>query len=123
MTTHNQTTRNQGNKGIQQKIDPSTESNYPATENNYWKTQYENESYYEAGRKFDDYEGAYRTGYEGYDRYGDQGFDQVENQLKSDYERTKGNSQLAWNKAKNAVKAAWHRAERAMPGDFDNDGR
>lgn len=116
MTTQNQSTRNQGTKGTQQKVDPMTE-------NNYWKTQYENENYYEAGRKFGDYEGAYRTGYEGYGRYGDKGFDQVENELKSDYERTKGTSQLAWDNAKDAVKAAWHRVARAMPGDAGNGGR
>ena len=116
MTTQNQGTRNLGDKAAHQKIDPSTE-------NNYWKNQYENESYYEAGRKFDDYEGAYRTGYEGYGRYGDRGFERAENELKSDYERIKGNSQLAWDKAKNAVKAAWHRVENAMPGDADSDGR
>lgn len=25
--------------------------------------------------------------------------------------------------AKDAVRAAWHRVERLMPGDFDDDGR
>jgi hypothetical protein len=28
-----------------------------------------------------------------------------------------------WNDAKQAVRAGWHRVERAMPGDADNDGR
>ena len=106
----------QKNPQNQHKIDPSTK-------NTYWKTQYNAESYYEPGRKFEDYEGAYRTGYEGYGRYGDRGFDKAENELKSEYEKLKGNSELAWDRAKNAVKAAWHRAERAMPGDADNDGR
>lgn len=32
-------------------------------------------------------------------------------------------SRLAWDNAKDAVRAAWHRVERLMPGDFDNDGR
>ena len=110
------TTHDNGTKGIQQQINP-------ATENNYWKTQYENESYYQAGDKFDEYEGAYRTGYEGYGRYGDKGFDQSESELKGDYERAKGASQIGWDKARHAVKAAWHRVENAMPGDADRDGR
>ena len=43
--------------------------------------------------------------------------------LRSEFERTKGNSRLAWDEAKGATRAAWHRLERAIPGDFDKDGR
>ena len=93
------------------------------TEDTYWQSQYQNENYYEAGSKYDDYQGAYRTGYEGYGRYDGKTFDQAENDLKSDWERGKGNTQIAWEKAKHAVKAAWHRVERALPGDADHDGR
>ena len=50
-------------------------------------------------------------------------FDEVESELASEWESTKGNSRLAWNDAKSATRAAWHRVERAMPGDADNDGR
>jgi len=91
-------------------------------ENSYWKQNFQTQDHYEAGRQFGDYEPAYRTGYEGYSRYGDRGFDAVENELKSDYERAKGTSQLAWDKARGAVKAAWHHVENAMPGDADRDG-
>ena len=30
---------------------------------------------------------------------------------------------LGWDKARNAASDAWHRVERALPGDFDGDGR
>ena len=93
-------------------------------ENKYWQNQFSNESYYEAGRKFEDYEPAYRTGIEGYDRYRDSTptFDQAESSLRSDYESIKGDTRLGWDKAKSAVKAAWHRLEDLMPGDADRDG-
>jgi len=70
------------------------------TEDSYWQSQYQNENYYEAGSKYDDYQGAYRTGYEGYGRYDGKTFDQAENDLKNDWERAKGNTQMAWDKAK-----------------------
>ena len=41
----------------------------------------------------------------------------------SEYEKAKGNSKLAWEDAKGATREAWHRVERAIPGDFDKDGR
>jgi hypothetical protein len=28
-----------------------------------------------------------------------------------------------WDDAKHATRAAWHRVERAVPGDADGDGR
>jgi hypothetical protein len=92
-------------------------------ERDYWQGRYDKESYYEAGHTYDDYEGAYRTGYEGRDKYAGRSFDQAENELRSDWESAKGKSRLAWEKAKHAARAAWDRIERAMPGDADRDGR
>ena len=94
-----------------------------AAERDYWRGRFDKEGYYEAGSTFDDYEGAYRTGYEGRTRYADRDFQSVENDLKRDWEQAKGNTRLGWEKAKNAVRAAWDRVERAMPGDADRDGR
>jgi len=94
-------------------------------EQKYWQNQFRNESYYEPGKKFEDYEPAYRTAIEGYDRYSDTSptFDAAEQSLKADYEKLKDQTELGWDKAKNAAKAAWHRLEKAMPGDADRDGR
>lgn len=95
----------------------------PSKEDAYWQSQFDKEHYVEPGTSYDDFRSAYRTGYEGYDRYRGRNYDEVENDLKSDWERTRGNTTVAWEKAKHAVKAAWHRLENAMPGDADNDGR
>ena len=83
------------------------------------------EPYYSTDYTFDDYAPAYRTGYEAAGQYRGQNrrFDDLEPELRANYERIKGTSRLAWENAKDAVRAAWHRVERIMPGDFDNDGR
>ena len=91
----------------------------------YWREAYSREPYYKAYYTYDDYAPAYRAGYEAAGRYVGQNkrFDEVESELRANYERIKGKSRLAWEDAKDAVRAAWHRVERMMPGDFDNDGR
>jgi hypothetical protein len=105
-------------KGIAEKIDPTAE-------NAYWEKNYRNEPYYENGHEYSDYEPAYRTGYSSYAKYGGSGrrFEDVESDLARDYEAGKGKSRLGWEKAKHATRAAWHRVERAIPGDADHDGR
>lgn len=88
-----------------------------AAENDYWKNQYQREPYYQSGTGFDEYEPGYRTGYEGHGRYEGRRFDEVQDELRSDYEKLKGQSRLGWEKVKEAARAAWNRVERAMPDD------
>ena len=102
-------------KGIAEMIDPTAEDAY-------WRDAYLGESYYRTGWTYDDYAPAYRLGYEGRGRYGST-FDAAEAEMARDWERTKGTSRLAWNDAKQATRAAWDRIERALPGDFDRDGK
>jgi uncharacterized protein YcfJ len=99
------------------------ESIDPTAENTYWQDNYRNETYVNRDLDYDQYEPAYRTGYTGYGKYEGRKFDEVENDLERDYEQAKGNSSLAWSDAKHATKAAWHKVERALPGDADRDGR
>ena len=99
------------------------ESVNPTAEDTYWKENHKTASYYETGRTYDDYAPAYRTGYEGYGRYQGKRFEEVEDQLATDYNRNRGNSSLEWDRAKLATRDAWHRVERAIPGDADRDGR
>jgi hypothetical protein len=92
-------------KGIAERVNPTVERNY-------WVQNYKNEPYYKRGRKFDDYEGAYRTGYEGYSRYGDRNWDEVEADLQREYEKNRGGSTLEWEEATFATRAAWNRLAR-----------
>ena len=97
----------------------------PSVHDVYWRDAFKREPYYSADYTYDDYAPAYRTGYEAAGQYLGQNkhFDDLEPELRANYERIKGRSRLAWENAKDAVRAAWHRVERLMPGDFDNDGR
>lgn len=105
-----------GGKAVGERINPTVEEGY-------WRENYRSESYHNPQFGYDDYAPAYRTGYEGRARYGDRGFEQAESDLRSEYERGRGNSRLEWNDAREATRAAWHRVERALPGDADGDGR
>ena len=80
----------------------------------YWRDQFQNEPYVTKGQKFDEYAPAYRTGYEGRSQYAGQRFDDVENDLKRDYENIRGDSPLGWDKARQACRAAWDRADQFM---------
>ncbi len=103
-------------KGVAEMIDPTAE-------NAYWRDNYRDESYVNRDLDYNQYEPAYRTGYTGYGKYAGRKWDDVENDLERDYDQGKGSSSLAWSDAKHASKAAWHKVERALPGDADGDGR
>jgi len=103
-------------KALSERIDPTVEDAY-------WRQNYQREPYFESGLSYQDYAPAYRTGYEGYARFGDRRFDEVECELESDYQRSRGASPLGWERAKAAARSAWDRVERALPGDADKDGR
>ena len=103
-------------KAVAEKIDPTAEEAY-------WRENYERQSYYESGMTYDDYGPAYSLGYESRARYPGGRFEDVENDLARDYQARRGRSRLSWDRAKHAARAAWDRIERALPGDFDKDGR
>lgn len=95
----------------------------PTVENDYWRSNYDSRPYYESNYTYEDYEPAYRTGYQGYPTYAGRPYHEVEPDLQRDYERNRGGTGLAWEKAKHATRDAWDRVERAMPGDADHDGK
>ena len=99
------------------------ESIDPTVEDAYWRDNYTTRPYAEKSVSYEHYQPAYRTGYEGRARYTGKKFEEVETDLQRDYEKSKGNSSLTWDRAKQATRDAWHRVERALPGDADGDGR
>jgi hypothetical protein len=94
----------------------------PEEESSYWRNSYQSAPYYSPGYTYDDYGPAYELGYNGRGRYAGS-FDSVESDLSDEWNQVKGPSRLNWNQAKSATRAAWDKVERAMPGDFDGDGR
>ena len=103
-------------KGVAEKIDPTREDAY-------WRDQYQKESYYEAGRRYEDYHPAYRTAYSSYGANRGRTFDEVEPTLRASYEKDRGESVLGWDRARQASRSAWDRLERVIPGDSDRDGK
>lgn len=88
-------------------------------ENHYWQSDY-----YEKDFTYADYRPAYRYGTYVRTVHDDCDWDdRLEHKLEQEWEDFKGDSRLTWNKAKHAVRDAWHSVERVLPGDFDNDGR
>jgi hypothetical protein len=55
-------------------------------------------------------------------RYAGRNFDDVENDLRRDW-NTRHPGEGTWDKVKDSVRSAWHKVERAIPGDADRDGR
>ncbi len=91
-----------GGKAIAEHYDPTVEEQH-------WRSNFDREPYYQSGRSFDDYAPAYRVGGEARGRYGDRSFDDVEDDLAKEYQRTRGESRLEWDDARDATRAAWTR--------------
>ena len=105
--------------GIAEMIDPDDEARY-------WRDEFPQRPY--AGTApFDDYDPAYRYGVDSWARYNGRAWDDVETDLASRWDDARGGSSLHWNDARHATRDAWQRlsdrAERAVPGDSDGDGR
>lgn len=82
-------------------------------EDNYWRTHFKREPYYDRDYSFDDYGPAFRVGYDGRVRSDSRSFDEAEPGLRQRWEETKGSSRLAWEKARDAARAAWDRVSSA----------
>ena len=95
----------------------------PTEYDSYWQNEYTNQDYYDSSRSWDDYAPAYGMGYHAAGAYRGRRYDDVETELEAKWENVKGKSRLAWNEARGAVRDGWHHVERALPGDFDGDGR
>jgi len=87
----------------------------PTVEDAYWRGRHRQEPYYDPNYSYEDYQGAYRTGYEGYSRWGrEKNYGDVEPDLQREYEQNQGASKLRWDKARPAVRAAWDRVHAGL---------
>lgn len=102
-------------KGVAEVVDPTAEDTY-------WR-QNHSKQWFARDRGYDDYQGAYRTGYEGYAKYSKSGrtFKDSEADLQRDYERNRGTSKLAWDDARDAVQAAWNKVHGRWERLIDYD--
>ena len=88
----------------------------PTVEDEYWRSSHGSQPYAVNG-PYEDYAGAYRTGYEGPARYEGRNFDDVEADLQKDYERNRGNSTQDWTSSREAARASWMRAANPDRGN------
>ena len=90
----------------------------------YYEGEFSGADYRDVALCFDDYRPAYRYGTQARGQYRDRQWDdRLERELGDNWEKVKGSSRLGWDKARFAVRDAWHGVERVLPGDADGDGR
>ncbi len=75
----------------------------------YWNQQFRREPYYTEGDTYNDFEAAYQGGYEARQRHPDVEFESVEDEIRNNWEASKGTSKLAWDRARLAALRAWNR--------------
>lgn len=81
----------------------------PTEEDAYWRENYSKRPYVQSGADFNEYQPAYRYGYSAYSKYPGKSFEDVENDLSSEWDQTRGQSKLSWEHAKQASRDAWQR--------------
>ncbi len=89
-------------KGVAEAIDPTSEAAY-------WRDNFKTRSYAKSADTFEDYGPAYGYGVSSYTKYPGRSFDDIEPDLSRDWSAARGNSNLAWEKARNATRDAWDR--------------
>ena len=79
------------------------------TEEAYWRTNYATRPYIGTNRDFDYWRPAYRYGYDSGVKYPGRKWDEVENDLKTGWERFEHRSKSTWEQIKDAVRDGWDR--------------
>jgi len=92
-------------KAIAEQIDPTVE-------NAYWEKNYQDADYIDSGADYQTYEPAYRYGWEARGEHDSDDFNAAENNLKRDWEKRRGNSEMEWDAARPATRDAWNRVNR-----------
>lgn len=79
----------------------------------HFSSRFERAPYRQADETFDDYRPAYRYGAYARSRYGERDWDdRIEHELSDGWDRFKGASKLTWERAKHAVREAFHTDEQ-----------
>jgi hypothetical protein len=100
-------------KAVAEAIDPTAEEAY-------WRENYTRETYYEAGRGYEDYDAAYRAGYETYGTFDrPRTFEEVERDIEMAYNQRRARDGLTWDEARRPARAAWERADRVGTRSMD----
>ncbi|HTA64840.1 MAG TPA: hypothetical protein VK753_04990 [Xanthomonadaceae bacterium] len=80
----------------------------PTAEEAYWRDMYGADTRYHLAHPYEDYAPAFMAGY----LYRDRPWSEAESELRTIWERHKGNSPLSWEDTRDAARAAWLHADR-----------
>ncbi len=102
-------------KGVAERIDPTGETDY-------WRSEYKNRPYVDAGKDFDrDYAAAYGYGLQARENSAGRSWNELEESLKQSWNSARDTSSLAWEEARGAVRDSWERADRTYSTYEDSD--
>lgn len=90
-------------KGVAEAIDPTREDAY-------WRDNYSDRPYVEQGSSYDDYGPAYGFGVDAAGRHPGRTFDEAEPEMSRQWTDRSGTSSLRWDRAREAARDAWNRA-------------
>ena len=79
------------------------------TEEDYWRTNYTNRSYIGANKEFEYWRPGYRYGYDSAMKYQGRNWNDVENDLRTGWDRYEHRGKAAWEQIKDAVRDGWNR--------------
>jgi len=82
----------------------------PTREEAYWRENYNTRPYVAKGASYDDYRPAYGFGVVAATRYPGRKFEDLEPELSRDWTDASGTSKLRWDRARDAARDAWNRA-------------
>lgn len=80
----------------------------------YWEKNHRNQPYYSSNYSWGDYGPAYRYGYQSYAQNRGADYDSLERDLETRWSSERGDSRLAWDDARPAVRDGWNYVDREM---------
>jgi hypothetical protein len=81
----------------------------PKAEDLYWRENFSERPYVEAGSDYAVYQPAYHYGVHSFGKHQGRSFDEIESDLGRDWEASRGSSTLEWNEARHATRDAYNR--------------
>lgn len=85
------------------------ESIDPTAEDAYWRKNFRKRPYVKKGTEYDVYRPAYMYGVTSHEKYQGQSFEDAESKLRRGWTKARGDSALAWDVARDAVRDAYDR--------------
>lgn len=90
------------------------------SEDNYWRSNYTSRPYYNANVDYTVVQPAYRYGFESYTRYNGRPYREVEFDLRSGWEKARGNTGMYWSDISGAVKDSYERLSTGIPSNSNS---